>query len=119
MLNNILLVGLGGAGGSILRYLVQRSMNLSFPYGTITVNLLGCFLIGIFLSMWGRHGLNDQYRLVLMTGFCGGFTTFSAFTQEGLQMLMQNRITTFLIYLSISVIGGFILTWLGYKLFHT
>lgn len=119
MLNNILLVGFGGAAGSIVRFLFQRSLNLSFPYGTLLANLLGCFLIGIFLSFSTRHVLNENYRLLLMTGFCGGFTTFSAFTQEGLQLLMQNRITTFILYLSVSVVGGFLLTWLGYKLFGT
>jgi len=118
MVSNILLVGLGGAGGSILRFLLQRSMNLSFPFGTLIANLVGCLLIGIFLSFSTKQVLNESYRLLLMTGFCGGFTTFSAFTQEGLQMLMQNRFTTFLLYLSISVIGGFILTWIGYKLFN-
>jgi CrcB protein len=118
MLSNIALVGIGGAVGSIIRFLFQRSFNWSFPYGTLTVNLMGCFAIGILWAWIAKQSLAEHHKLLLITGFCGGFTTFSAFTQEGVQMLMQNKWLQFTGYLSASVIGGFLLTYLGYKLFN-
>ena len=112
---NILLVGLGGGVGSILRYLLQRVLNVSFPYGTLLVNLLGCLLIGILWGLFTRH-VDEQKRLVFVTGFCGGFTTFSSFTHEGVQMLMENRWLIFLLYIFFSVALGLTATYFGYKL---
>ena len=116
MLSNLLLVGLGGATGSMLRYLCQRAWNSQFPYGTLIVNLAGCFLIGL---LWGslKEG-ETQKRLLLATGFCGGFTTFSAFTQESMQLLMENRWLVFSLYVGLSVTAGLLATYLGYKLIH-
>lgn len=115
MLNNILLVGVGGAAGSILRYLCQRSLNLNFPYGTLLVNVLGCLLIGL---LWGcfTKNVNEQMRILLMTGFCGGFTTFSSFTYEGIQLMSQSRWLIFAVYTSLSVVLGLTATYFGYKI---
>lgn len=115
MLNNILLVGLGGGVGSILRYLCQRSFNLAFPYGTLLVNLLGCLAIGLLWGLFSRH-VDETRRLLLVTGLCGGFTTFSSFTYEGVQMMMENRWLTFALYTALSVFLGLLSTYLGYKL---
>jgi CrcB protein len=115
MFNNILLVGLGGGLGSILRYLCQRSLNAGFPYGTLAVNLLGCLLIGLLWGLFTRH-IDEPRRLLLVTGFCGGFTTFSSFTYEGVQMIMENRWLTFALYTAGSVLAGLLATYLGYKL---
>jgi len=115
MFNNILLVGLGGAVGSILRYLCQRSLNLSFPYGTLLVNISGCLLIGLFWGLFTRH-IDEPKRLLLVTGFCGGFTTFSTFTYEGVQMMMGNRWFIFSVYTFLSVSLGLLATYLGYKI---
>ena len=115
MIYNILLVGLGGAIGSILRYLCQRSLNFTYPYGTMVVNILGCLIIGLLWGYFTRH-MGEQKRLFLITGFCGGFTTFSSFTYEGIQMLLENRWLTFLFYTSISVIAGLMATYFGYKI---
>jgi len=112
---NILLVGLGGGIGSILRYLLQRMLNVSFPYGTLLVNLLGCLLIGLLWGLFTRH-IDEQKRLLLVTGFCGGFTTFSSFTYEGVQMMMENRWLVFLLYIVFSVALGLTATFFGYKL---
>lgn len=118
---NILLVGLGGGAGSILRYLCQKWVNESyhqnFPLATFLVNLSGCFLIGIFYAM-GEKGniLSPQTRLLLVTGFCGGFTTFSTFTYEGIQLIMEHRWMTFLLYTLLSVAAGLVATYFGYKL---
>ncbi|HWJ89870.1 MAG TPA: fluoride efflux transporter CrcB [Flavisolibacter sp.] len=115
MFNNILLVGLGGGVGSILRYLCQRSLNARFPYGTFVVNIVGCLIIGLLWGYFSRH-TDESRRLLLVTGFCGGFTTFSSFTYEGVQMMTDNRWLVFAFYIAISVFTGLLATWAGYKL---
>ncbi len=115
MLNNLLLVGLGGGLGSMLRYLCQRSLNNSFPYGTLLVNLAGCFIIGLAWGYFSKN-MDAPSRLFLMTGLCGGFTTFSAFTQEGVEMMMDHRLAIFILYTGVSVMAGLLLTFLGFKL---
>lgn len=109
-------VALGGAAGSVLRYGVQKTFNASFPFGTLLVNVIGCFLIGM---LWAtlRHE-DEEKRLLLMTGFCGGFTTFSAFTLEGVQMMTSGRWTAFFLYTISSVACGLLATFLGYKIFN-
>jgi fluoride exporter len=119
MIKNLIIVGIGGAAGSMLRFITQRYLNLNFPFGTIIVNLTGCFLIGIFWALLTRNNLTEPMRLLWITGFCGGFTTFSAFTAEGNQMLLEGKWLPLLIYLTISIIGGFVVTFLGFKFFHT
>lgn len=115
MFNNILLVGLGGGIGSILRYLCQRSLNNSFPYGTLLVNMAGCFIIGLAWGYFSKN-MDSNGKLFLMTGLCGGFTTFSAFTHESVQMMMDSRWAVFIIYTGISVMAGLLATFLGFKL---
>ncbi|MGZ5222136.1 MAG: fluoride efflux transporter CrcB [Flavisolibacter sp.] len=117
MFNNILLIGLGGGIGSMLRYLCQRSLNHGFPYGTLLVNLAGCFIIGLAWGYFSKN-MDSSAKLFLMTGLCGGFTTFSAFTQEGVQMMMDNRWISFALYAGLSVAAGLLLTFLGFKLTH-
>jgi CrcB protein len=112
---NLLLVGLGGAAGSILRYLCQRSLNFTFPYGTLLVNILGCLFIGLLWGLFTRH-IDEQRRLLLVTGFCGGFTTFSSFTYEGVQMMMDNRWIQFAFYTGFSIVAGLLSTYIGFKL---
>jgi CrcB protein len=113
--NNILLVGLGGGIGSMLRYLCQKNLNLNFPYGTMLVNILGCLLIGLLWGLFTRH-IDEQKRLLLVTGFCGGFTTFSSFTYEGVDMMMQQRWFSFVLYAGLSVVAGLLATYFGYKI---
>lgn len=117
MIQQLLLVAAGGAAGSVLRYLGQRSFNnLIFPYGTMAVNIAGCFLIGILWGMLLKNSIGNSGRLLLMTGFCGGFTTFSAFTQESIQLLLEQRWVPFLFYTLLSVTAGLLATFGGYKL---
>lgn len=121
MMNNILLVGLGGGLGSIARYLCQRwftiQFNHSFPWGTFAVNAAGCLLIGIF---WGlafkSFDSNENWKLFLMTGLCGGFTTFSAFTLEGIGLLKEQKLALFFAYVAGSVLAGLLATYIGMKL---
>ena len=117
MIKNLLLVGLGGAAGSILRFGVQRLVNTpGFPYGTLLVNLAGCFLIGLFWGLLSKNSITQTTGILLMSGFCGGFTTFSAFTYEGVQMINDDRWLFLIGYISASVIGGLLATFSGYKL---
>ena len=121
MIRNILLVGLGGSVGSVLRYFTQRWFSLNFPshfpWGTLTVNIVGCFAIGLFWGMTFRSYIdNEHWKLLLMTGLCGGFTTFSAFTLEGVGLLREQRIGYFFSYVIASVVIGLVATYAGMKL---
>ena len=121
MIKNFLIVGLGGGAGSMLRYAVHRiflgQSPAAFPTGTLLVNIAGCFLIGILWSVVSRSlTWNEEMKLLLMTGFCGGFTTFSAFTLEGIGLLKENKTTLFFIYLTASVLGGLLATFIGIRI---
>ena len=119
MIKSLLLVGLGGAAGSMLRFACQRFANVpAFPYGTLLINITGCFLIGLLWGFFQKHSVQETWKLILMTGFCGGFTTFSAFTYEGVQMLDNNKWLLFILYTGSSVIGGLFATFIGYKIFN-
>lgn len=111
MFNNVLLVGLGGAAGSISRYLCQRWVNEyyqhSFPLATFLVNISGCLLIGILYALAERANILSQpTRLLLITGFCGGFTTFSTFAFENMNLLRTGDHFYFLLYAIGSVVLG-------------
>ena len=121
MIKNFLIVGLGGGVGSMLRYAVQKFFQAqtaaAFPTGTLLVNIAGCFLIGILWSLVSRSlTWNEEMKLLLMTGFCGGFTTFSAFTLEGIGLLKENKTALFFIYLTASVVGGLLATFIGIRI---
>ncbi len=113
-----MLVGVGGMVGSIARYLVaeffRARLPLGFPYGTLTVNIVGCFLIGVVLGVVGRwSGISMELRLLLATGFCGGFTTFSSFAYEVIELIGAHRIGVAVAYVAGSVGAGVGATLLG------
>lgn len=118
MLKNLLLVGLGGAAGSILRSLFAIWFkHSSFPLATLLVNIIGSLVIGMVIAVSLRNSSFDaNWRLFLATGLCGGFTTFSAFSAEGLQMLQQQRYGLFVLYVGGSLLLGLLATWLGFSL---
>lgn len=114
---NYVLIAIGGAAGSLLRYGCSRLWNgPAFPFGTLVVNVVGSFLIGSLWAVFSKEA-DEQKRLLLMTGFCGGFTTFSAFSFEGLQLLQQARIFIFFLYTFATLGLGLTATYLGFKLF--
>jgi len=107
----LLIIGLGGFIGSISRYLTARlvdeKLNSVFPYGTLAVNVIGSFLLGlIYMLALRKAGLTENGRLFLGVGFCGGFTTFSAFALENFNLLQQKFLGTSVLYVSVSVVAG-------------
>jgi len=107
----LLAIGFGGFLGSILRYVVAKSVdgkiNGSFPWGTLTVNVVGSFIIGfVYMLAMRKVGITENWRLFLGAGFCGGFTTFSAFAWENVSLLDQKLIGTSLIYIGSSIVIG-------------
>lgn len=118
-MKHLLLVGLGGFIGSVARFLVSK-LNLSWhffsiPMGTLTVNVLGSFIIGILVGISAKSDLiSTDLRVFLMAGFCGGFTTFSSFSSENLMLMQNGQVFTVLIYTSLSILLGFLAVYLGY-----
>ena len=118
MLRLILIVGAGSFIGGVARFLASRFIqNLtisSFPLGTFLVNITGCFLIGAFYGLSERGNLlNDELRIFLTVGLCGGFTTFSAFTNENVSLLRDGNFFHFLLYTGLSLFLGITATYLG------
>lgn len=121
MVSNILLVIIGGGLGSACRYLLTffatRWFGSQFPWGTLGVNLTGCFLIGLIFSLAGRNVVSPQFRLLFMTGFLGGLTTFSTYALESTNFWTGGEIATALRNIAFNNLGGFILIlfglWLG------
>ena len=110
-LYKLMIVGLGGFLGSVARYTTVRfidgRLNAWIPYGTLAVNVIGSFLLGIiYMLVLRKTGLTDNGRLFLGVGFCGGFTTFSAFALENFSLIQQKFIGTSVLYISASVVSG-------------
>jgi CrcB protein len=117
-LKNILLVLVGSAAGGSARYvmslLIQSKNSSLFPWGTFAINLLGCFVIGVVYAIAARNAsTGSDMRLLLATGFCGGFTTFSAFAFENLELLKSGQHLAALIYIILSVVLGILAVVLG------
>ena len=115
MLKSLLLVGLGGFIGSVGRYLVAvwlMKIDWQTPIATLFVNVLGSFLIGLIIASSVRN--TDNLRLLLITGFCGGFTTFSTFSFENLKLIEQGYYATSIQYILMSLLGGLLFVFLGY-----
>ena len=119
-MKHVLLVFIGGGTGSVLRYLVGKILNNStqgFPWGTFSVNIIGSLLIGILMGMALKNSsLSENQTLLLVTGFCGGFTTFSAFAYENQVFLKEGDFTNFFIYTLGSIGLGLLAVFLGFFL---
>ena len=114
---SFLLVGAGGAIGSMLRYGVALfPVNKLFPYHTFIVNILGSFIIGCLLGLLLKNSITNVSWKFLATGICGGFTTYSAFSLEGFELLQQQRYSVFALYFFLSIVIGLAAVLLGYTL---
>lgn len=116
MTKQLLYIFLGGGFGSVLRFLVsnftQKLWNVnSFPMGTFVVNMVGCFLIGIFSTYSLK--IDNYLKFLLITGFCGGFTTFSTFSAENISLWQNGNYGILIFYILLSVVLGFCLVYLG------
>ncbi|RKF02782.1 camphor resistance protein CrcB [Tenacibaculum lutimaris] len=116
-MKQFLLVFLGGGIGSVLRYIIGKALNSSqtgIPYGTFTANILGSLLIGIILGLAAKNQtLTQNHTLLLATGFCGGFTTFSTFAYENHVFLKSGDFSSFALYTIASFIIGFLAVFAG------
>lgn len=112
-----LIVFLGGGLGSCGRYIISKTINEQietlFPWGTLTVNLLGCLVIGMLIGLIEKYAIHPYWGLFLVTGFCGGFTTFSSFSLENNLLLRNQQYTLLLVYTLMSLLWGFSGTFIG------
>ena len=118
MIRAMLLVGFGGAIGSILRYLTSfclaKYYENAFPLATFIVNIIGCFLIGLLAGFLAKSQLaSEDIKWFLITGLCGGYTTFSAFAYENIQLMQTDNLSLAFFNIGLSVIIGLVAVWLG------
>lgn len=117
MFKTILLIGTGGFAGSVSRYLISKFVAtqwpMAFPLGTFAINTLGCFLIGIIMGLSFHYTISNQTRLLLATGFCGGFTTFSTYALEIFELYQRGEAGISLLYLFGSIILGLLSIGIG------
>lgn len=116
-LKNFLIVFAGSGIGGMLRYTVQYFLNTkpnAFPTGTFLVNIVGCFCIGILYMLSEKAAwMNTEWRLALATGFCGGFTTFSAFAMENVSLIRAGNYGLFALYVLLSIVLGILAAFAG------
>jgi CrcB protein len=118
MIKSMLFVFIGGGAGSMMRYVAsvfgQRFSVTAFPLSTLSVNVVGCLLMGLLTGMFAKNHLaGADAKLLLITGFCGGFTTFSAFAQENLNLMQTNQTTLAIMYTGLSILLGPACVWAG------
>ena len=115
-----LLVALFGAAGSVLRYslylITPRFFYLNFPVSTVLVNLLGSFFIGVCVSLFDKSIITENIRIFIAIGLLGGFTTFSTFSMDLFNLLNKSLYIEMISYLILSVFGGVLLFFAGYKI---
>lgn len=117
-MHNIIYVFLGGGLGSVCRYLIGQyftTSDSSFPIGTFVANFLACLILGVLLGYQMKDDFNQNLSLLFVTGFCGGFSTFSTFSSESLKLFQSNQAGVALFYIGGSIIMGLIAVYLGYK----
>ena len=119
MIRNLILVALGGAIGSVCRYLLSGMNVASWPWGTFAVNILGSLIIGLLVGLVSKGIVSPEMKLLLVTGFCGGFTTFSTFANESFCMMKAGDALQIALYVGASVVIGILAVWLGMYLSDT
>ena len=119
MIKTMVLIAAGGMAGSLCRYLlytlVTKNIDHLFPAATFIVNASGCLLIGMLWGLSQKHnGIHHDLQALLMIGFCGAYTTFSAFSVENLQLIEKGHFLMALSYAVMSVVAGILLTYAGF-----
>jgi CrcB protein len=113
----VFVIAAGSGIGGVLRYglqmLVYKFYPFAFPLGTFLVNLLGCFLIGVFFALTDKNLLGNEMKFFLITGICGGFTTFSTFSYDNIMLLRSGYLWYFFFYTFGSLLLGLLATYLG------
>ena len=113
----IFAIGLGSFIGGVLRYLLSQFVQLkivsAFPFGTLIVNVIGCFFIGLVFGLAEKGNLTNEWRLFLITGVLGGFTTFSAFSNETVALIREGNLWYASSYVASSIGIGLLATFLG------
>lgn len=122
-MKELIYIFIGGGAGSILRYSIQKVLHENilpyhFPWATFCVNITGSFLIGLFYALSARFNLSPEVRLLLTTGLCGGFTTFSTFSNEGLTLFKGGHYIEFTAYLVLSLTLGILAALAGGMVGH-
>ena len=117
----LIAIFLGGGTGSVLRYCAQMALHerivpYSFPWATFAVNIIGSFLIGLFYALSARFNLSTEVRMLLTTGLCGGFTTFSTFSVETAGLLQSGKTGLAMLYTALSLLLGVTVVLLGQRL---
>lgn len=116
----LLLVGIGSFIGGVLRYLlsmtIQTKISGVFPLGTLTVNILGCLIIGVFLGMSEKMVISQDIKFLIATGLLGGFTTFSAISVETFTLIRLGHTGLAAAYVSASIMIGLVATFIGFLL---
>ena len=119
-MKDLLLIGLGSCLGGMARHLVGlcvRHLGVASLWGTLAVNLLGCLLIGLLAGLFARHpNVSRAAQRFLTIGVCGGFTTFSTFSRDGLTLWQEGRLPAFVLYVAGSVVAGLVAVAAGYRL---
>jgi CrcB protein len=118
-MQQLIYVFLGGGLGSLFRYgigIYFSSVNSDFPIGTFISNFLACFILGILFGLQLKHNLQANYILLFSTGFCGGFSTFSTFSNESFKLFQNQQFALALFYIGISILSGLFAIYLGLKI---
>ena len=117
-MKNIILIGLGGFIGTILRYgigkIFEKNLNF-FPYGTFLINIIGCFILGLLISLLAKENdlFSNKLYLFICIGFCGGLTTFSTFSMESLNLIYDGKFFLMLLYIISSIGFGLLFCYFG------
>lgn len=121
MVKSMLFAGIGGFIGTVLRFLVSKYFQVNFdtvfPWGTLVINIAGSFLIGIFLGIFEKGFImSSEWRLFFTVGICGGFTTFSTFSNDSFMLLQNKEILKFSLYAGMSFVFGIVSVLIGKNL---
>ena len=120
-MQRLLFIGLAGAAGTLMRYwlaeAIAQRFSERFPIGTVVVNLVGCFFVGVlFYLMFDRFVVSPTVRMIVLIGLLGGFTTFSSYGLQTFTLLRAGEIGLALLNMAVSNAGGLLMVWLGYSL---